>query len=164
MSTILDALKKSEEERKVTKVPTLADMQAPQEPSKWPNVLLIIIVGLLLVLLALAVRFILHPPVKPVEPTPNVVEESIPQIKSDQQNVVSQETQVLAADSSVGESDDAIEVNVVSYSEQPEKRFVMIGGKLYRENEFVRTGLKIEEIRQNEVVLNNRGEQIIRRP
>ena len=53
---------------------------------------------------------------------------------------------------------------MVSYSEQPEKRFVMIGGKLYRENEFVRTGLKIEEIRQNEVVLNNRGEQIIRRP
>ena len=98
MSTILDALKKSEEERKVTKVPTLADMQAPQEPSKWPNVLLIIIVGLLLVLLALAVRFILHPPVKPVEPTPNVVEESIPQIKSDQQNVVSQEAQVLASD------------------------------------------------------------------
>ena len=51
-----------------------------------------------------------------------------------------------------------------SYSVSPEKRFIMIGSKLIREGEFVRAGLKVEEIRQDEVVLNLRGKQITRRP
>jgi len=52
MSTILDALKKSEQERKLNKLPTLTDMAAPQEPSRWP---LYIGSGLALLSIALVV-------------------------------------------------------------------------------------------------------------
>ena len=50
MSTILDALKKSEQERKLNKLPTLSDMPAPEEPRRWPQ---LVIIGLLLLVVAL---------------------------------------------------------------------------------------------------------------
>jgi len=170
MSTILEALRKSEEERKVTKVPTLADMPAPHEPQRWPHVLLFVILGLLLILIGLAVKLVLFPSdgqsvVKSVA-TPESVE--APVDAGQQGNVDSPEGvaesggEIEPTAEAAGSA--AIEVNVVSYSDQAEKRFVMIDGKLFRENEFVRAGLKVEEIRPNEVVLNQRGEQIIRRP
>ena len=165
MSTILEALKKSEEERQVTKVPTLADMPAPHEAQRWPHVLLFIILGLLLVLIGLAVKLVLFPTDKQGVVESLSVAESVSAPAVNQQGGVDgQDAQVDAPVVQPAINNNVIEVNVVSYSEQPEKRFVMIGGKLFRENEFVRAGLKVEEIRQNEVVLNQRGEQIIRRP
>ena len=169
MSTILEALKKSEEERKVTKVPTLADMPAPHEPQRWPHVLLFIILVLLLVLIGFAVKLVLFPSdkqgiVKSVS-APETVSASVDAGSVDgQAGVDDLEGEGEAEPSVSSTSNDVIEVNVVSYSDQPEKRFVMIGGKLFREGEFVRAGLKVEEVRRDEVVLNQRGEQIIRRP
>lgn len=64
---------------------------------------------------------------------------------------------------SVTTADDLI-VNVVSYSEQASQRFVMLNGKMYRENDFVRAGLMVVEIRPNAVVFNVRGELITRTP
>ena len=169
MSTILEALKKSEEERKVTKVPTLADMPAPHEPQRWPHVLLFIILVLLLVLIGFAVKLVLFPSdkqgiVKSVS-APETVSASVDASGVDGQvGVDDGEGDSEAKPSVSSTNNDVIEVNVVSYSDQPEKRFVMIGGKLFREGEFVRAGLKVEEVRRDEVVLNQRGEQIIRRP
>jgi len=166
MSTILEALKKSEEERKVTKVPTLADMPAPHEPQRWPNALLFIILCLLLVLVGFAVKFVLFPSAnQPIVKSVAVPENVAAPVGVDRPSgsKATAEVNVEAEPVAVVNSD-VIEVNVVSYSDQPEKRFVMIGGKLFRENEFVRAGLKVEEIRRDEVVLNQRGEQIIRRP
>lgn len=161
MSTILDALKKSEQEREIKKVPTLSDIPAPHEPQRWPQFLLWIILLLLLVLIGLAVKLVMFPsgsgsallnlPASVQKVNVSVDEESF-------------EDEVVDVGGSEEIPGDEIEVNVVSYSEDPEKRFVMIGGKLLREGEFVRTGLKVEEIRQDEVVLNLRGEQIIRHP
>jgi len=61
-------------------------------------------------------------------------------------------------------SDSDIVVNVVSYSEQADQSFVMIDGKLFRQGEFVRAGLKVEKIKFDEVVLNLRGRKITRKP
>lgn len=144
MSTILDALKKSEQERKLNQVPTLSDMPVPNEPSRWPTILLLIVIVLLLVLIG----FALNQWWSKAASSPVVISNST--------------TEGGAAP--VQASPEDVLVNVVSYSEQAEQRFVMIDGKLFRENDYVRAGLKVEEIRQNEVVLNLRGRRIIRQP
>lgn len=166
MSTILEALRKSEEERKVTKVPTLADMPAPQEPQRWPNVLLFIILCLLLILIGFAVKLVLFPSGKQgvFESVSELTKGIETSVNTSPQDIIPEPVDDGGEQVTPVVSSDVFEVNVVSYSERPEKRFVMIGGKLFRENEFVRAGLKVEEIRPNEVVLNQRGEQIIRRP
>ena len=153
MSTILEALKKSEQERTLNKVPTLADMPAPQESTKWPHVLLVVIVLLLLTLIGFAIKFALFPP------TLTNVSDSNAQPTA---QVAAIDDKPIDDEEPIAESD--VVVHVVSYSVSPEKRFIMIGSKLIREGEFVRAGLKVEEIRQDEVVLNLRGKQITRRP
>ena len=155
MSTILEALKKSEEERNTGKIPTLSDMQAPHEPQRWPQMLLLVVIVLLMILIGLTIKFLMFPSKTQVlEPQPaSSIQESVQQAEGNEQ-----------ADTQVVDPNQKIIVSVVSYSDEPQKRFTMIDGKLVRENEFVRAGLKVEEIRQNEVVLNLRGEQIIRRP
>ncbi|NNC98594.1 MAG: hypothetical protein HKN85_00270, partial [Gammaproteobacteria bacterium] len=51
MSTILDALRKSEQERKLNKLPTLSDLPTPQEQSRWPQILIIALLMLVLLVL-----------------------------------------------------------------------------------------------------------------
>lgn len=143
MSTILDALKKSEQERKLNNVPTLSDMPTPQESKSWPTVLLFVVI-LLLVVLILVLIFKGEP--------------SAPTLS--QTTVV--EGQKAATNKAATDAD--ILVNVVSYSEQAEQSFVMINGKLFRQGEFVRAGLKVEKIKFDEVVLNLRGRKITRKP
>ena len=149
MSTILDALKKSEQERKLNKVPTLADMPTPREPSRWPLYLGSVIIVLLVVLTAvlLSGRF--------------VVDSGANQADS---RVINNDSLGLTGEGAAADREQDIIVNVVSYSEAPEQRFVMINGKMFRENEFVRAGLKVVKIRQDSVELNNRGQRLIRKP
>jgi len=156
MSTILDALKKSEQERKLSNVPTLADMPTPQESSRWPHILLLFIIVLLLVLIGFAVKLTMFP--SQISSVPHLEKGGAEQTVTEQ----SEPIDVNHTQDTV--SDDQVIVNVVSYSPSPEKRFIMIGDKLVKEGEFVRAGLKVEEIRHNEVVLNLRGKQITRRP
>ena len=61
-------------------------------------------------------------------------------------------------------NDADIIVNVLSYSSDTSQSFAMINGKLFRQGEFVRPGLRVEEIRVDAVVLNLRGRQIVRKP
>ena len=65
MSTILDALKKSEQERRSNHVPTLSDMPVPQERSRMPVYL---VLGLSL-LLAVAIGALLNAWFAPVSNT-----------------------------------------------------------------------------------------------
>jgi len=160
MSTILDALKKSEQERRLNQVPTLSDMPAPHESSKWPIILMAAVFLVLLILLALVVKKIWFSPtqsqVLPVRHEAPVTLNSAPPV--DAVPVANNESvEINGVNSSLA-------VNVVSYSKDPTKRFIMIDGNLLREGEFVTAGVKVEEIRQNEVVFNSRGEKIIRRP
>jgi len=142
MSTILDALKKSEQERKLTQVPTLSTMSAPVEPTRWP---MYIIILLLFVLLGLFGYWFLqnnHP--------------------------VGQSADEQGADSSLTDDYDRslsdIVVNVVSYSEQSDRRFAMINGALYYEGDFIQSGVKVERITQDMVILNHRGQLVNKKP
>jgi len=152
MSTILDALKKSEQERKRNNVPTLSDMPAPQENSRWPFVVLFITGLLLITLLGLAINYLWF---------------------SETARSTDRETKLVLSNETLGgeetqqagvQSDEEVVVNVVSYSDDPLQRFAMINGKLFRENEFVRAGLKVEEIKRDSVVLNQRGRRVERQP
>lgn len=145
MSTILDALKKSEQERKLNNLPTLSDMPAPQEQSRWPLYAGLSVAILLLVVLVL----LLGDRSSQTELAPRAP------IAVNNQTV---------EDTSGIDPEAAVVINVVSYSEQPAQRFVMINGKMFRENEFVRAGLKVIEITEQGVVLNERGRRIVKQP
>ena len=156
MSTILEAIKKSEQERKLKDIPTLSDMPAPQERVRWPLYTLILLV---VVLMAVIVWYLLPDRLtiglrNPVVP----VMESI----SDGDEPAAVQDESIAA--SLQDTPDEIVVNVVSFSEEPSQRFVIINGKLFHEGDFVRAGLKVEEIHQESVLLNERGKEIIRQP
>ena len=150
MSTILDALRKSEQERKLSDLPTLTDMTAPEEHSRLSPVLISMLVVLLLVIIGILMYWLLQNAAN---------QQSVPVATN---IVLSNDT--LEAGASGVNNDEQIIVNVVSWSEQPAQRFAMINGKLYRENQFVRTGLKLESIQADSVVLNLRGQRIIRQP
>lgn len=147
MSTILDALKKSEQERKLNNVPTLADMPAPEEASRWPVYLGVGMATLFLVSLAVLLTG------RPVEPAAQAGA------------AIVLNNQTLAESSSQSaDTQPTVVVNVVSYSPQPEQRFVMINGNMYREGEFVRPGLKVLEINEGSVIFNERGRRIEKQP
>ena len=155
MSTILDALKKSEQERKLNKVPTLNDMTAPQEQSPWPQRIIIFLLLLVLLLIFIFVKS-------------SILDN---QILND--STSSQAKKIVFDNESLGtntpESTTAppsneIVVNVVSYAVEAETRFVMINGKMYREGDFIRAGLKVETIKPESVILNQRGRRLERSP
>ena len=148
MSTILEALKKSEQERKLSDIPKLSDMPAPQETSRWPLVLAIS----LIILLLLGVSFLLYRWVA-VTTSENTVKTDVLPV-----------TNESIAETEVIKTDRDIVVNVVSFSAQVDQRFAMINGKLFRQGEFVQPGLRLEEIRENSVILNRRGRRIVRKP
>jgi len=156
MSTILEAIKKSEQERKLKDIPTLSDMPAPQERRQWPIYMLILLV---VVLIGVLVWFLLSDrlnsrlQVSAVPVSKNVS-------NNDASTVVEngEEVEVAQTDSS------SIVVNVVSFSTEPLQRFVIVNGKMFREGDFVRTGVKVEEIREKSVLLNERGKEVVREP
>lgn len=157
MSTILEALRRSEQERKLNDIPTLSNMRAPQEASRWPAIGLMIMGLLLLALVAFLAsnwfsgRGLLGPG-------------SSDQTMPDVPVAVTNETVGVPDVAKPSEESKDIVVNVVSYSDQAEQRFAMINGKLFREGEFVRGGLKVEKILPDEVVLVSRGRRIVRKP
>jgi len=153
MSTILEALKKSEQERKLNKLPTLNDMPPPQERARWPIGLLVTVCVLLVaLLLLLAVRWW-----QPYWGQSNQQKSEV--------RIVSNETIGLSNEGDAQSTQgNEIVVNVISYSDTPDQRFAMINGKMVRENEFVRAGLRVDKIEPDGVVLNMRGERIRREP
>jgi len=153
MSTILDALKKSEQERKRTNVPTLSDIPAPQERSRWP----IILLAILLVLALLAIIWLLMMPDSTnIDPTSSSEREDM---TLDQSQSVG-----MVEDSQDEQEPTDINVDIISYSQDANQSFVIMDGKMYREGDFVRTGLKIQTIEQDSVLLNDRGELVSRQP
>ena len=146
MSTILDALKRSEQERKINKTPTLSDMPAPEERSRWP---LIVLSLLLILLLSGLVWFLLGGklPAKQV-----------------QEIIISNETVGNFSRNQEAGDSESIKVSIISYAQEPSARFVIVNDKLFREGEFVKAGVKIETILPDSVVLLNRGKRITYQP
>ncbi len=159
MSTILDALRKSEQERKRTDVPTLSDMPTPQESARWPlYAIAILSLVLALVLGVLLSQWLSAPRSKEPSSSGVLSAQERPLPDSGQPT-----NQSLDTTSNVSAADDLV-VNVVSYSDSPEQRFVVLNGKMHRENDFVQAGMKVHEIKPSAVVLNIRGELVTRTP
>jgi len=155
MSTILEALKKSEQERKLNNLPTLSNMTAPKETSRWPIFGFVGLAILLLILLGfIGFNWFAG---KGVFGGGALKEDS-----SAKPVAVTNET--VATEKPGTEDSSEIVVNVVSFSEQSDQSFAMVNGKLVREGEFVRAGLKVEKISSDKVVLNLRGRRIVRSP
>jgi hypothetical protein len=174
MSTILDALSKSEQERKLNKLPTLVDMVAPHEPSRWP-----VYIGLVLVLFALTLVLLAYSLWRLSENTPQataktaqatmIAESTVahkPPNQGDRRDSISHNKDSMTGPPTDGKriSDSSLRVDVVSYSDDPQLRFALVNGKLMREGEFVTPGHKIEKIHLNSVEFNARGIQLILSP
>lgn len=150
MSAILDALKKSEQERNQNKVPTLNDITAPTEPSKWPIMLSVAVLLLAITLAVLA--YVIWKSGESAKDTAPKAASAEPLLEFEGTDLASAEVKQLTS------------VNIVSYSDNPELRFAMVNGKMVREGEFIQPGLKVGEIRTDTVVFNLRGETLERSP
>ena len=165
MSTILDALRKSEQERKLNKLPTLVDMAAPREPSRWPIYigLVLVLLASALVLLAYSVRNAKPEAVRSLVGTSNVVAQEFQAERADSMRSRGGAQRPLPSDPSAFK-DGSLRINVVSYSDDPSLRFAMVNGKLMREGEFAEPGVMIEKIQLNSVLFNARGKAIVLSP
>ena len=151
MSTILDALKKSERERKLNTLPTLGDMPAPVEQSPWPmRVVILLLIVVVLTVLWFGYKWSSQQDAANENQTNNIVLDN----------------ETVAAQNKIGNDQQVttVVVNVVSYADVPSQRFVMINGKMYRQGEFIKPGLKVDEIKEDSVVLNQRGQRIEKKP
>lgn len=154
MSTILEALRKSEQERKLNKIPTLSDMPAPEERSSLPRAWL---VALLVVVLVLLIMIIIWLGNRWLGGTDLAPDSAVGVYSAPSESVTPGNPQTV-------QNGNEIVISVVSWSESAEQRFAIVNGKLVREGEFVRPGLKVEKIKSDSVLLNQRGLRIERRP
>ena len=135
MSTILEALKKSERERKLNDIPTLSDMPSIEEPSPFKWVLLT--VGSLLLVSILA-AFI----VKVMMPSQSASVGPVPVAMSPEESVA------------------RATLSVLSFSDNPAQRFAIINDKLVREGDFLATGMKVDEILADRVIMIINGDRL----
>lgn len=170
MSYILDALKKSEKERSLGNVPTLvaADQnQGRAVPLHW----FMLTVACFVVLLVAVAGWILWPSQGAQGPaTGSATAGGSPATALSAGESETKEAAVRAPAaassipvpiSEVGESVRAhipeFKINVLSYSENSSKRFVMIGQDIYKEGEEITAGLVVAEIRNSDVVFSFDG-------
>lgn len=140
MSTILEALKKSEQERKQKSVPTLTDKAPPQESSRWPWV----VISLVLICLSVALLYLF-----------TRLPESGVTAKLDSTTSVAAGQGAAIASASTEKLDAKVEV--ITWSPELERRFAMIDGKMMRIGDYLSAGVKIEDITEDSVVFNHRG-------
>lgn len=165
MSYILDALKKSEKERSLGNVPTLGAAGQDEErrvPLKW----FVMTVVVLALAVLLAGGWLLWSSRTPQGPAGGKAAESAPKPPApaaaqtaagagkDEVQVVpsARPVPVSELDHSVRSRLPEIRINVLSYSESSEKRFVMIGQDIFKEGEEVSAGVFVDEIRNSDVV------------
>ena len=137
-------------------------MQAPQEPSRWPKFVAVVLS--VLMLLSVSIGGLLwwqsrSDSSSKLEKGSSTASQSTAAANVD----VAKSQDGLVTDNNLVTADNVV-VNVVSFSEKPEQRFAMINGKMVREGEFVEAGLLVEKIERESVVFNLRGKQFSRRP
>jgi len=148
MSSILDALEKSERERNQNSVPQYHDMRPPEESGfrwKWLLVFFALLCFILLVFAAL--RWL-----------PSIDRGNI-ELEANQKSVVLDYLRLSELEKS-GVPDDRI--NVVSVSADRERSFVMLGEKMYREGDAITENVTLETI-ENDHIVFNKQDVLIRR-
>ncbi|GHA12201.1 hypothetical protein GCM10008090_22600 [Arenicella chitinivorans] len=150
MSTILDALKKSERERKLNNLPTLSDMPPPQEGTRLP-VALLILISSLLALLLIVVLVMWWQSASLSDAGRSVANPNASTVASSSDDIAPSSVQDLS-------------VNVISFSNDPGQRFAMIDGQVVREQEFAKPGVLVQEIQRDAIIVNIRGKTVTLTP
>ncbi|ARN75601.1 general secretion pathway protein GspB [Oceanicoccus sagamiensis] len=164
MSYILDALKKSDQERQQNNGPGLQTVQRPHLMNKQGHTRNIVIILLLLVIMALVLAgawSIYNKPVATVE------EVALPQLAPQPQPVAvvspppspsSYIVEFSELPDPVQKAIPALTFSFHVYSDNPERRTIIINKRRVREGDSVSQGLVLEAITQQGVVLQWQGQ------
>ena len=169
MSYILEALRKSERERALGRVPsldTVHERARPASPLPW-----VIAMIAVLVLSAAVAAWLLRdsaPGVtetSPGSPSASVTPAPTPPAAAPPAPPVG-DARVAAGTlpPSLREQLPALAVNVVSYSDEPAKRFIMINQRILREGEQLGPDIMVREIMSDGARLEFRGHEFLVRP
>ena len=178
MSTILDALKKSERERKLDKVPTLGTMRPPEEGrSSGPWIVLsafmvCVTVGIIgwLYFLRSAEQAAPTGQAGDIRSVPVVATESAaaaPAAGSPNSSIPTEPAGVLEYRNlprSVADQLPDLTVSVISWSGEADRNFVMMPSGIYRVGDVVADGLVLAEIEPDAAILDYMGQKIRIRP
>ena len=185
MSYILDALKKSEKERSLGNVPTLGAADQHKDNKvlvRWfvlTSVLLLALVFIFGGWVLWESRLQTDSPIaveqrgKPVAESVTAMDQT-PRAATQPETTVNEHqgvssniddpVPVLELDPAVRGRLPELSVNVLSYSDNKSRRFVMIDQNIFKEGEEVKKGVVIEEIRKLGVVFSFEDVQFIMKP
>ena len=166
MSYILEALRKSERERSLGKVPTLqatTQSAARRTPVWWL---------LPLVLLAAAAAWWFWQDRMAASDDRAAIHRILPSESSSQhrqtEGVVEaaprEQANVSGGSSATNQPLPKITLNVISWSEDPARRFAMINQKIVREGEALSDSINIRLIRPDQVIVLANGRELILNP
>lgn len=180
MSTILDALKKSERERKLDKVPTLGTMRPPEE-TRRVGIGVLLSSLLICVMVGLIAWLYLSPSPEPLpavkqaadnQPKAVVVSEpdiSVPAVVRPEPDMPAYTeppgiVEYRSLPRSVIDQWPELTVNVISWSGESDRNFVMMESGIYRVGDVVANDLVLEEIEPDAAILDYLGQKIRIRP
>ena len=178
MSTILDALKKSEKERKLDKVPTLGTMRPPEERrSSGPWIvssafIICMTVGIVgwLYFLRSAEQVSPTPQARDIRSAPVVASESaaaLTAVGSPTASIPPEPVGVVEYRNlprSVADQLPELTVSVISWSGESDRNFVMMQSGIYRVGDVVADGLVLVDIEPDAAILDYLGQRIRIRP
>jgi hypothetical protein len=184
MSTILEALKKSERERKLEKVPTLGTMRPPEESASsgyWillSSLAVCITAGVIAWLwlgrgasvdLASQAPVITSPPGETREQVEGI-ERATPARAVDPAPVVPVQTSLdevvdlRSLPESIASQLPDLTISVISWSEGSDRNFVMMETGIFRVGDAIQDGLFLESIEPDAAIINFMGRKILIRP
>lgn len=169
MSYILEALKKSERERALGGVPSLDTVHERVRPaSLLPWVIALIAVLLLSAMVALWLLRDGGPVIAETAQAPpagTVKEAQTPaMVAPPPAPAGGSRAAVGTLPPALSAQLPALAVNVVSYSDEPGKRFIMINQRILREGDRLGTDIMVREIMRDSARLEFRGHEFVVRP
>ena len=162
MSTILDALKKSERERKLKKVPHLSSMRPPEEKAdlQWLKSGSLVVCSALLAGLVVMwfqteekIESNAQLPIEDAAPTRTQLAEA---------NNFNSEEEYAEADAQ--RAVPRVAVGVISFAGDSERSFAILDGEMVRAGELLDNGMLIEEIKADVVIATFDGKMVELKP
>jgi hypothetical protein len=162
MSTILDALKKSERERKLKNVPHLSSMRPPEERAdlQWLKS------GSLVVCSALLAGLVVmwFQTEEQIESTALPPREDTEQTRTQLAEANNFDSEEEYAEADAQRAIPRVAVGVISFAGDSERSFAILDGEMVRAGELLDNGLLIEEIKADMVVATFDGKTVELKP
>lgn len=157
MSFLLDALGKADDDRRRAHIPELRTRREPSS-SAWRYVFLGVIATTLLVF-SFAAGYMLRPSIEAriAGKTNYTVTPPNPVALATGDEIRKVARPGDSATHPLQDTNSPLELEVISWSEQPEARFAMLNGVVVREGDLLGTGERLLGIEQNAVVLEKDG-------